>query len=63
VIERVNLEATRALRIPEVARRLEDVGAAPAMGTPEDFAFLPARRAGPLGSEVVRVSGAIRADD
>jgi tripartite-type tricarboxylate transporter receptor subunit TctC len=61
VIERVNLEATRALRIPEVTRRLEDVGAAPAMGTPEEFAtFLRAEL--DRWAEVVRVSGA-RADD
>jgi tripartite-type tricarboxylate transporter receptor subunit TctC len=61
VIERVNAEATRALRIPEVARRLEEVGAAPAMGTPEEFAtFLRAEL--DRWAEVVRVSGA-RADD
>lgn len=61
VIERVNVEATKALRIPEVARRLEDVGAAPAMGSPEEFAtFLRAEL--DRWAEVVRVSGA-RADD
>ena len=61
VIERVNAEATKALRIPEVAQRLDGLGAAPAMGTPEDFAsFL--RSELDRWAEVVRISGA-KAED
>jgi tripartite-type tricarboxylate transporter receptor subunit TctC len=61
VIERVNAEATKALRLPEVAQRLDGLGAAAAMGTPEEFAsFLRAEL--DRWAEVVRVSGA-RADD
>lgn len=61
VIERLNLEAGRALRVPEVTGRLEGLGAAPAMGTPEEFvAFLRAEL--DRWAEVVRVSGA-RAED
>jgi len=61
VIERVNAEATRALRIPEVTQRLDGLGAALATGTPEEFAtFLRAEL--DRWAEVVRVSGA-RVDD
>ncbi|WP_421990128.1 Bug family tripartite tricarboxylate transporter substrate binding protein [Roseococcus sp.] len=61
VIERVNAEASQALRIPEVTQRLEMLGAASAMGTPEEFAtFLRAEL--DRWAEVVRVSGA-KAED
>lgn len=61
IVERVNAEATRALRLPEVTQRLEALGAQPAMGTPEDFsAFLRAELA--RWAEVVRTSGATAED-
>lgn len=61
IVQQVNAEATRALRLPEVTQRLEALGAQPSMGTPEDFAaFLRAELA--RWAEVVRASGAT-ADD
>lgn len=61
IVEKVNAEATRALRLPEVTQRLEALGAQPSMGTPEDFSqFLRAELT--RWAEVVRSSGAT-ADD
>ena len=57
VVARLNAEFNRALRMPELAKRLSDEGADPAGGTPEQFAALIKDEI-PRWGKVVRESGA-----
>ena len=57
VIARINAEFNKALKMPELAKRLGDEGADPAGGTPEQFAAL-IREDIPRWGRVVRESGA-----
>jgi tripartite-type tricarboxylate transporter receptor subunit TctC len=57
VIAKVNAEFNKALKLPELSKRLEDEGADPAGGTPEEFAAL-IKADIPRWGKVVKDSGA-----
>lgn len=57
VIARIHAEFSKALRVPELAKRLSDEGADPAGGTPEQFAALIKEEI-PRWGRVVKESGA-----
>ncbi|MFO1330246.1 MAG: tripartite tricarboxylate transporter substrate binding protein [Rubrivivax sp.] len=57
VVARLNAEFDKALKVPELARRLDEEGANPAGGTPEQFAAL-IRDEIPRWGKVVKESGA-----
>ncbi|HKX42345.1 MAG TPA: tripartite tricarboxylate transporter substrate binding protein [Burkholderiaceae bacterium] len=57
VVARLNAEFNKALKLPELARRLGDEGADPAGGTPEQFAALIKDEI-PRWGKVVKESGA-----
>lgn len=57
VIARLNAEFSKALRVPELAKRLSDEGADPAGSTPEQFAAL-IKDDVPRWGKVVKESGA-----
>jgi len=60
VIRRMNSEVVKALKTPEVAKRLEDLGAVPAPTSPEQFAAI-LKRDGELWGKLIREKN-IRAD-
>jgi len=60
VIRRMNAEVVKALRSPEVEKRLDDLGAVPAPTTPEEFASI-LKRDGETWGKVIREKN-IRAD-
>jgi tripartite-type tricarboxylate transporter receptor subunit TctC len=60
IIRRMNAEAVRALNDPEVARRLDDLGAVPAPTSPEQFASI-LKRDGEVWGKLIRDKN-IRAD-
>jgi tripartite-type tricarboxylate transporter receptor subunit TctC len=60
VIRRMNAEVVKALRTPEVEKRLDDLGAVPAPSTPEQFAAI-LRRDGEIWGKLIREKN-IRAD-
>ena len=53
VIRRMNAEVVKALRSPEVEKRLDDLGAVPAPTTPEEFASI-LKRDGETWGKVIR---------
>jgi tripartite-type tricarboxylate transporter receptor subunit TctC len=53
VIRRMNAEVVKALRAPEVEKRLDDLGAVPAPSTPEQFAAI-LRRDGETWGKLIR---------
>jgi tripartite-type tricarboxylate transporter receptor subunit TctC len=57
VIAKLNLEFNKALKLPELRKRLDDEGAIPAGGTPEQFATLIKEEI-PRWGKVVKESGA-----
>ena len=57
VVERINAEFNKALKLPELARRLGDEGADVVGGTPEQFAAR-IKDDIPRWGKVVRESGA-----
>jgi tripartite-type tricarboxylate transporter receptor subunit TctC len=57
VIARINEEFNKALKVPELSKRLSDEGADPAGGTPEQFAAL-IKEDIPRWGKVVKESGA-----
>jgi tripartite-type tricarboxylate transporter receptor subunit TctC len=57
VIAKVNAEFNKALKLPELSKRLEDEGGDPAGGTPEEFAAL-IKADIPRWGKVVKDSGA-----
>jgi tripartite-type tricarboxylate transporter receptor subunit TctC len=57
VVARINLEFNKALKVPELNKRLSDEGADPAGGTPEQFAKL-IKDDIPRWGKVVKDSGA-----
>src|SRR5262249_40860824 len=60
IIRRMNSEVVKALRAPEVEKRLEDLGAVPAPSTPEQFAAI-LKRDGETWGKLIREKN-IRAD-
>jgi tripartite-type tricarboxylate transporter receptor subunit TctC len=60
IIRRMNAEAVKALKSPEVEKRLEDLGAVPAPTSPEEFAAI-LKRDGEVWGKVIREKN-IRAD-
>jgi tripartite-type tricarboxylate transporter receptor subunit TctC len=60
IIRRMNAEAVKALKTPEVEKRLEDLGAVPAPTSPEEFAAI-LKRDGEVWGKVIREKN-IRAD-
>jgi tripartite-type tricarboxylate transporter receptor subunit TctC len=56
----MNAEAVKALKSPEVEKRLEDLGAVPAPTSPEEFAAI-LKRDGEVWGKVIREKN-IRAD-
>ena len=60
IIRRMNAEVVKALRSPEVEKRLDDLGAVPAPTTPEQFAAI-LKRDGETWGKVIREKN-IRAD-
>jgi len=53
IIRRMNTEVVKALRAPEVEKRLDDLGAVPAPTTPEEFASI-LKRDGETWGKVIR---------
>jgi len=53
IIRRMNAEVVKALRAPEVEKRLDDLGAVPAPTTPEEFASI-LKRDGETWGKVIR---------
>jgi len=53
IIRRMNAEMVKALRAPEVEKRLDDLGAVPAPTTPEEFASI-LKRDGETWGKVIR---------
>jgi tripartite-type tricarboxylate transporter receptor subunit TctC len=60
IIRRMNAEAVKALKSPEVEKRLEDLGAVPAPTSPEEFAAI-LKRDGEVWGKLIREKN-IRAD-
>jgi tripartite-type tricarboxylate transporter receptor subunit TctC len=60
IIRRMNAEAVKALKTPEVEKRLDDLGAVPAPTSPEEFAAI-LKRDGEVWGKVIREKN-IRAD-
>jgi tripartite-type tricarboxylate transporter receptor subunit TctC len=60
VIRRMNEEVVKALRTPEVEKRLDDLGAVPAPSSPEEFAAI-LKRDGEIWGKLIREKN-IRAD-
>ena len=60
IIRRMNAEAVKALKSPEVEKRLEDLGAVPAPTSPEQFAAI-LKRDGEVWGKLIREKN-IRAD-
>jgi tripartite-type tricarboxylate transporter receptor subunit TctC len=60
IIRRMNAEAVKALKSPEVEKRLDDLGAVPAPTSPEEFAAI-LKRDGEVWGKVIREKN-IRAD-
>src|SRR5262245_4549131 len=60
IIRRMNSEVVRALKTPEVEKRLEDLGAVPAPTSPEQFAAI-LKRDGQVWGKLIREKN-IRAD-
>ena len=60
IVRRMNAEVVRALRSPEVEKRLEELGAVPAPSTPEQFAAI-LKRDGETWGKLIREKN-IRAD-
>jgi tripartite-type tricarboxylate transporter receptor subunit TctC len=60
IIRRMNAEAVKALKSPEVEKRLEDLGAVPAPTSPEEFVAI-LKRDGEVWGKVIREKN-IRAD-
>ena len=57
LVERLNRDIVRVLRLPDLRERLESLGAEVAGGTPQDFADYIAREI-PKWTKVVKDSGA-----
>jgi tripartite-type tricarboxylate transporter receptor subunit TctC len=57
LIERLNRDIVKVLRLPDLRERLESLGAEIAAGTPQDFADYIAREI-PKWTKVVKDSGA-----
>jgi len=60
IIRRMNAEAVKALKAPEVEKRLDDLGAVPAPTSPEEFAAI-LKRDGQVWGKLIREKN-IRAD-
>ena len=60
IIRRMNAEAVKALKSPEVEKRLDDLGAVPAPTSPEQFAAI-LKRDGEVWGKLIREKN-IRAD-
>jgi tripartite-type tricarboxylate transporter receptor subunit TctC len=60
IIRRMNAEAVKALRAPEVEKRLDELGAVPAPSSPEQFAAI-LKRDGEIWGKLIREKN-IRAD-